>query len=335
MDSSTTEELVASLRRMNLVSASERPVITPLAGGVSSLIARVDTPARSFCIKRALPKLKVAADWKAPVERNIAEAAWIRLAGRIVPGLVPEILGQDVEGMTFAMAFLDPARHPVWKSLLRDGIADPATARRLAENVVAIHRATAGDREVARQFATDASFFALRLDPYFAATAAAHPDVAAALERLIDTTARTKLALVHGDVSPKNVLVGPTGPVLLDAECAWYGDPAFDLSFCLTHLLLKCEWRPASRAAFLRCFDVLAESYLDGVAWESREALEARACRLLAGMLLARIDGHSPVEYLTDERRREGVRRRAKRFLNEPARRLADVRAAWADDDVR
>ena len=85
--------------------------------------------------------------------------------------------------------------------------------------------------------------------PYLLATARAHPDRAAALESLAETTARTKFTVVHGDVSPKNILIGPRGPVFIDAECAWFGDPAFDLAFCLNHLLLKCLWVPAAAAA--------------------------------------------------------------------------------------
>src|SRR3546814_8703169 len=104
---------------------------------------------------------------------------------------------------------------------------------------------------------TDSIFHAIRLEPYLLATARAHPDRAAALESVAAETAATKRALVHGDVSPKNILVGPAGPVLLDAECAWYGDPAFDLAFCLNHLLLKCLWIPAAAPRFLVAFDAL------------------------------------------------------------------------------
>ena len=111
---------------------------------------------------------------------------------------------------------------------------------------------------------------------------------------------------MHGDVSPKNILVGPQGPVFLDAECAWYGDPAFDLAFCLNHLLLKCVWVPPARAGFLRCFDALSAAYLE--ASLASPAVEARAATLLPGLLLARVDGKSPVEYLTSERDRAGAR---------------------------
>src|SRR5439155_4673824 len=130
---------------------------------------------------------------------------------------------------------------------------------------------------------TDAIFFDIRLDPYLLATARRHHDLAPMLEALVETTRRTKRTLVHGDVSPKNILIGANGPVLLDAECAWWGDPAFDLAFCLNHLLLKCLWNSATHAAFLAAFDALSATYLQAVEWEPRSEIERRAAALLPG----------------------------------------------------
>jgi len=322
--------LVAALRRMRLVQADETPVLTELTGGVSSLIVRADTARGPVCIKQALPRLKVAALWEAPVERNRAEVAWMRIATRVVPGSVPAILGEDAQDNAFAMAWLDPAQYPIWKAQLRSGIVDAGTAQAVGHNLAAIHAATAGDASVARDFAHDAAFHAIRLEPYFVETARKHPDCAAALHRLVDTTANTKHALVHGDISPKNILVGPAGPVFLDAECAWYGDPAFDLAFCLNHLLLKSVWRPGAVAGYLRCFDALRAAYLAGVTWEAPALLEARAAALLAGMLLARIDGKSPVEYITADADRDRVRRFAIPLLLQPASSLSDIRQRWS-----
>ncbi len=167
------------------------------------------------------------------------------------------------------------------------------------------------------------------------AAAGVHPDLASALHRLVECTAAARLALVHGDVSPKNILVGPDGPVLLDAECAWYGDPAFDLAFCLNHLLLKCLWRPAAQASFLACFAALANTYLAAVAWEPPARLEARAAALLPGLLLARIDGKSPVEYVTADTDRARVRRVAAELIRRPVPRLAQLCAAWHEELAR
>jgi 5-methylthioribose kinase len=329
--------LLAALRRMRLVQADEQPRLTQLTGGVSSLIVRADTARGPMCVKQALPQLKVAALWEAPVERNRAEVGWMRIASRIVPGCVPAILGEDAQDNAFAMQWLAPDDYPIWKAQLRDGFTDTTTAQAVGRNLAAIHAATAGDAVIARSFAHDAGFYAIRLEPYFVETARKHPECAAALHALVQTTANTKLALVHGDVSPKNILVGPANdedeaahPIFLDAECAWYGDPAFDIAFCLNHLLLKCVWRPEATAGFAACFDSLSAAYLSGVTWEAPAQVEARAAALLAGLLLARIDGKSPVEYITADAQRDRVRRFAIPLLLQPARRLSEIRTRWS-----
>ena len=321
----------ASLRRMGLIAADERPALTELDGGVSSLIVRADTARGPVCIKRALPRLKVAAAWFAPVERNAAEVAWIRAAAQIAPGSVPELLGEDPEARSFAMRFLPPERFPVWKHELRDGRARVDTARAVAAVLGRIHAATARRSDLAARFADDTAFRALRLVAYFEAAAQVNPECAPALMALVETTAATRRALVHGDVSPKNILCGPAGPVFLDAECAWYGDPAFDLAFCLNHLLLKAAWRPQWRDRYRASFDALAASYLGAVDWEPVADFERRCAELLPGLWLARIDGKSPVEYLTDERERDRVRQAARRLLAEPVARLGDVAQFWSE----
>jgi 5-methylthioribose kinase len=322
-------ELLAALRRTGLIAAGEAFTITPLAGGVSSDIVRVDASRGSFCVKRALERLKVEADWRAPVARNHSEAEWIRVAGAIVPEAVPRLFAEDLNAGLFAMQWLAPDAYPVWKAELRDGRIEPRTAAEVGRRIALVHAATAGRADIAARFATDDTFRAIRLEPYLLATAERHAEVAGVLRSLADATAGTRLALVHGDVSPKNILVGPTGPVFLDAECAWYGDPAFDLAFCLNHLLLKCAWRPWWRSRYLVCFRALARAYLAGITWEPRDMLESRCARLLPGLFLARVDGKSPVEYLLRDRDRERVRLCAKRLLLSPARRLSEVAEAW------
>jgi len=323
--------LRALLGRLGLAADGEPMTVEALEGGVSSDIRRIDLPGRSLCVKRALPRLKVAADWRVPVERSGHEAAWLRVAGSIRPGCAPRLLGYDAPSGTLAMAWLEPGRYPVWKPLLRDGHCDPAFAGAVAEVLAALHSATAGDAALAARFDTGPLFRALRLDPYLVATADRHPALAARLHALADATASTRLALVHGDVSPKNILVGPSGPVLLDAECAWYGDPAFDAAFCLNHLLLKCLWNPAARDVLLACFDAFAARYLDGAVWEPRRALAARVAALLPALMLARVDGKSPVEYLVHEDDRERVRRFAAPLILEPLDAPIRIADAWRD----
>jgi tRNA A-37 threonylcarbamoyl transferase component Bud32 len=327
-DRAVPDEFVEALRELGLAGAG--PLTgAPLTGGVSSDIWRIDTAHGPICAKRALAKLRVAADWRAPIERNLYEARWMQVADQASPGCTPKVLGQHPRLGVLAMSYLPPSDYRLWKPLLRDGQVDLEVARAVGAVLARIHNVSAARPELAQQFATDTIFYDIRLEPYLMATALRHPDLAAALERLVAATRSHTVALVHGDVSPKNILIGAHGPVLLDAECAWWGDPAFDLAFCLNHLLLKCLWNGAASDTLLAAFDVLSATYLQAVEWEPREALERRAAALLPGLFLARVDGKSPVEYVTGDAQRDQVRRVAGALLKRPVDRLGLVRTTW------
>jgi aminoglycoside phosphotransferase (APT) family kinase protein len=303
----------------------------PLTGGVSSDIWRIDhTLQGTVCAKRALARLRVAADWRAPIERNRYEARWMQVAQAAQPGSAPRLLGQHPGLGVLVMSWLPPHDHVLWKAQLRQGRVDLVTAQAVGQRLASIHAwSAARGGELAGQFDSDAIFLDIRLEPYLLATAHKHADLAPVLQALVARTQTQRRALVHGDVSPKNILIGPDGPVLLDAECAWWGDPAFDLAFCLNHLLLKCLWTPAAREGFLAGYAALAEAYLAGVDWEPRGDLEQRAASLLPGLLLARVDGKSPVEYLDRPGDHDLVRRCARALLLHPPTRLDEVSTAW------
>ena len=322
-------DMIEALVKAGLISSFDDAMFEALTGGVSSDIWKITTAERTFCVKQALPKLKVEADWFAPVERNQFEVAWYSVANRIFNGAAPKILAHDKDAMLCAMEFLDPNDHKLWKTELHGGNADPQQAAEVGRRLALIHKGTAGNSEIAEQFPRTDIFHAIRLEPYLEATAEKHPDLKGPLFELSQRTAAIQLCMIHGDVSPKNILLGPNGPVFLDAECACIGDPAFDLAFCLNHLLLKCLWTPGSTPEFLLSFQAMVSSYMAEVDWENPDDMEARAAQLLPGLLLGRIDGKSPVEYITDETDKNMVRRCARALLVTPPTRLADVSAAW------
>ena len=321
----------AAVRRillaLGLVREDEPVQAIALTGGVSSGIYRIDLASGSYCIKQALPQLKVAKLWQVPVERVFSEIAYLRTVHGIVPGHVPRVLGEDAASGSFVMPFLGP-EYRNWKTELLAGRVAPEIARTMGDLLGRIHAATADRPEIAARFATDANFHALRLEPYLLETARVHPALADRLRAIADRTAGTRRVLVHGDVSPKNILLGPAGPVLLDAECAWFGDPAFDLAFCLNHLLLKAAHAPAHAASLVQAFTALAEAYRRHVAWEPQTTLEGRVATLLPALALARIDGKSPVEYL-GEPQRAGVRAASIALLQDPPSSLAHLADRW------
>ena len=296
---------------------------------MSSDIWKVELAAGAVCVKRALPKLRVAADWQAPPDRNLYEWRWFSFVSEAFPGSAPRPLAFDPERRLLAMEFLEPDRHPLWKSELLAGRVDPGFAAAVGRQLGRIHALSAARPALAAQFDNAKGFFALRIEAYLLAAAERRPEAAAAIRALAERTADARIALTHGDVSPKNILIGPAGPVFLDAETATWGDPAFDLAFCLNHLLLKRLPVVGRADALNASFTALAEAHLAEVAWEARAELEARAAGLLPALMLARVDGKSPAEYIVDEDHKDIVRQAAIALLQRPEGTLEAVRAAW------
>jgi 5-methylthioribose kinase len=317
--------LLGLLCRHGIARDGERPSVRMLAGGVSSNLFVVELASGPVCVKQALPKLKVASEWRAPVDRVFAEIDWLKAAGAVIPGHVPSVVAVDEPNHAFVMEYLPAAVYSNWKTELLAGRVDPATGREIGDLLGRVHASTAADPAIAQRFQNTGNFFALRLDPYLIEAARQHPDLSRELIGLVRSLQTHEYVLVHGDVSPKNILRGQVGAVILDAECACYGDPAFDLAFLLNHILLKSVHNPLMAAQCTALFDNILSAYRRHVSWESPQAFESRTARLLPGLMLARIDGKSPVEYLEEGRR--AVARAAARFLLiYPPGSLADVR---------
>jgi len=324
------QAVIAFLRRTGLLAPGDPdPALTPLTGGVSSDLWRADLPSGPVCVKSALPQLKVARRWLAPTSRNRVEYEWLRFAQPLAPGQIPRVLALDERASLFAMEYLPPDQYPVWKTLLLAGQVDIEAARNVGDLAGTLHAASALDPAAAAMFATDENFDALRIEPYLRVTARAHPDLREQLAGIAQRTAGTHLAVAHGDVSPKNILLGRHGPVLLDAECAWYGDPAFDVAFCMNHLLIKSVKVPTVAAALCAAARALADAHARHVCWEPTGDLDSRVASLTPALALARVDGSSPVEYLTPAQR-VTVRSAARSLLIQPSATIRELVDRWA-----
>ncbi|WP_454810552.1 phosphotransferase family protein [Paenarthrobacter nitroguajacolicus] len=306
----------------------EEAKLTPLTGGVSSDLWQVSLPGRTLCVKGALARLKVEHEWLAPLSRNRVEYEWLQFAGTVAPKNVPQVLAYDEQDGLFVMEFLPLQDYPVWKDQLLAGQVRPAAAYEVGDLVGRLHAASTKDLSIQRLFSTDDNFDALRIEPYFRVTAGANPDLGDRIDELAAVTAGTHLAVVHGDVSPKNILLGPNGPVLLDAECGWFGDPAFDVAFCLNHLLLKAIILPEHTAQLHLSAHLLMEGYARHINWEPATKLMSRVAALLPLLALARVDGASPVEYLTPLQRGR-VRDQARFQLSRPASDIEQLVNDW------
>lgn len=306
-------DIIDGLRGAGLVDEGD-VVLEPLTGGVSCDVWKVETRVGPIVVKRPLPQLRVAAEWLAPVERGQSEVRWLRRARGVDARIAPEVLAELPTGHAFAMRFLPGC--PVWKDELMAGRIDVPFAAQVGLGIAAVHAATAHNDDDRAAFPNDAMFRALRVDPFLLYVAQHDSELAPVLTALADDLAARKVALVHGDVSPKNILVSAEGPVFLDAECATYGDPAFDLAFCTTHLLLKAVWSGDARLNDAGV--ALVTAYRTGIDWEDADALLLRAGTLTAALLLARVEGKSPAPYLTDPEHKRIVRDQARALLFAP-----------------
>ncbi len=324
------EAIKKILGHLNLAQDNDTITIKALTGGVSSNIFHITTQQAQYCLKQALPQLKVAKQWLAPVDRVFAEIAWLHTTASIAPDAVPKILGVDQTSKSFVMQYLG-AEYLNWKTELLAGRVADKVAAQLGNILGRIHTQTALNEEIAKRFANDDTFYAIRLEPYLEEAARQHPGLSSTLKALVKRTQHNPKVLVHGDVSPKNIMLGPLGPVILDAECAWYGDPAFDVAFCLNHFFLKAAHLPWLATALLQGAQDFLNAYLQEVAWEPVPELEYRIASLLPGLMLARVDGKSPVEYLAAERGAI-VRTLAIEFLQQDDVSFSIIRARWGQE---
>jgi len=294
------KNLVADL---GIAASTEVLSVKPLTGGVGSDIAVIDLGKIQLCAKFALPQLKVAEDWHAPVHRNRAEYKWLEFAAQVAPESAIELYGLSELQHGFVMEYMQGKDVYLWKSALLEGRADQNEAAMVGDLIGRIHNRSSADGFNATPFQNQKDFQAIRLDPYLNFTASHWPQYARQLNDLADRLYHSDQVLVHGDVSPKNILIRDGLPVILDAECATMGDPSFDCSFCLNHLILKAVHVPASRSELIESIFQFWRAYTRHVSWESVAGLEKRICQLIPALMLARVDGKSPVEYLGDTER--------------------------------
>jgi aminoglycoside phosphotransferase (APT) family kinase protein len=306
LDIERPDDLLSYLRGGGWIGPDETPRLTVLAGGVSNRTVLVERETgEGWVVKQALAKLRVQVDWFSDPRRIHREALALGvLAPLCPPGSVPRLIFEDLPNTIMAMeAVAQP--HANWKTMLLAGDLQKDHVAQFGRLLAAIHRETGLKRDALMADFGDRTFYeSLRLEAYYLYTGTQVPEAAAFYGALVAETRARQDTLVHGDYSPKNVLVYRGQLVLLDYEVAHLGEPAFDLGFSMTHLLSKAHHVAGKRAAFAEAARQYWDTYraaLGEPAWAN--GFEARAVRHTLGCLLARVAGRSPLEYLTAEAR--------------------------------
>lgn len=293
----TVETVGPYLSRRGLVTAGSPVEVEALGGGISNVVLAVQAGDRACVVKQSLPRLRVAEEWLAKRERVLTEAAALLWAHDVTPSAVPAVLDVD-EAMWTITIECAPASWQNWKTCLLSGAADPKVATRLGTILASWHSASREGASGANRFDDGEVFDQLRVDPYYRTVMIRHPDLAPEIDSYVARLQSTRSCLVHGDFSPKNVLLGEEGLWVVDFEVAHLGDPAFDLAFMLNHLMLKAIHRPNSAGEYRLCAEAFWRAYCRAVS----TALAPRAAYVfghVACQMLARVDGKSPAEYLT------------------------------------
>lgn len=313
------EEIGEFLRAHDVVPRDADLEAHELGWGVSNVVLKVIWRAegRSGCaiVKQSLPALRVAADWRFDRARTFVERDCLLLLARLVPGAVPEVLICDERRYLLAISCV-PAGGVLWKQALLDGDVDLEAAGRAGELLGRIHRLATCDRQAQARFADQTVLVQGRTDPYHMTAAAAHPELAPSIEAEVRRMLATRLTLTLGDYSPKNIFVYSDRVIAIDFETAHWGDPAFDVAFCLTNLSLKAYHLPGHTARLVDAAARFWTRYRD--AESLRLCSEQAVVSELGCLLLARIDGKSPVEYIVRETVKERVRALAASLILDP-----------------
>jgi len=289
--------VVKYLTDRGIISGSAE--VEELTGGVSNVVLAVKAGAKDLVLKQALPQLKVAAVWKADQRRAIVEANGMKLLHSITPDSVPELIDFDPEDFTLTMERL-PRACTVWKSDLLDGVIKPSIGTDLGRILATWHNFAATSKDSRDAYMEDSLFDQLRVTPFYRAVAKVNPLLDSRIQELITEISTEKITLVHGDFSPKNIMITATDkPIVLDFEVMHTGNPVFDLGFISAHLLCKY-----SRIEDVKQRSLLREtaiSFINSYAQNCKIEVAKSLPHHVAVIALARVEGVSPVNYLDQD----------------------------------
>ena len=300
----TADTVLAYLIQKKIISASDQAEVEVLTGGVSNVVLAITTKNQKMVLKQALAELMVAQKWEADQRRAIVEANAIALFHKLSPDQVPNLVFLDPERFILILDRV-PVGSTVWKSDLLDGVINPDIAEVLGTTLAQWHNFGEKDKEARLQFMEDSLFEQLRIDPFYRFVAAKNETLKPVITKLIDELEGDKTTIVHGDFSPKNIMVGMDDQVyILDFEVTHVGNPVFDLAFLLAHLL--CKKFRTDEPLEEKLLGASAERFIN--AYEVIRPIDSSLSLHTALIALARVEGKSPVNYLDSSKQSALVR---------------------------
>jgi 5-methylthioribose kinase len=300
----TEQTVVSYLIEKGVISATDQAEVEVLTGGVSNVVLAITTKDKKLVLKQALAELKVAEKWEADQRRAIVEANAIALFHKLSPDQVPNLVFLDPERFILVLDRV-PVGSTVWKSDLLDGVINPDVAAVLGTTLAKWHNFGESDKEARLQFMEDSLFEQLRIDPFYRFVAAKNELLKPVISKLIKELEGDKTTIVHGDFSPKNIMVGMDDQVyILDFEVTHVGNPVFDLAFLLAHLL--CKLFRTNEPLEEKMLIASAQRFIS--AYEQIRPISESLPLHTALIALARVEGKSPVNYLDKEQQDQLVK---------------------------
>lgn len=295
------------LTNRNIIGNNSSVSIEPMSGGISNSVLKIISGKDQFVLKQALPRLRVNSEWFSDVARSNVEKQALKFLPQIIPGITPKLIYEDESNYLFIMECA-PESSVTWKSLLMRQDCNEQVARKVGAILGRLHDETHNLQDAKNLFGNKKFFYQLRIEPFFEFLQWKHPDLKSQINQHIAHCLERESSLVIGDYSPKNILVHEENVMVIDFEVIHYGDSSFDLGFLTTHLLLKSLNFKKFRRRYFNVLREIVEGYFSHVHFSKRDELEALAVQQLAWLMLARVDGKSPIEYITEESDKQSIR---------------------------
>ena len=324
LDVNNFDILKKYLAENNIIDSNSPVSIQSLPGGVSNSVLQIICDRGRFVLKQALPKLKVTSEWVSDVARSNVEKQALKFLYRIIPGTTPELLYEDESNYLFIMECA-PEPSVTWKSLLLKQDCNSSLAKKIGEILGRLHQNTHNLQEARELFGNKKYFHQLRIEPFFEFLRFKYPDLKMDIERHIANCLERECSIVIGDYSPKNILVCDEQVMVIDFEVIHYGDTSFDLGFLTTHLILKSVNARKFRESYYHILKATVAGYFSCIQFAKRAGLEQQCVQQLAWILLARIDGKSPIEYISEEKDKQLIRYASREILNTNMRTYKEV----------